>query len=342
MLTSSVVFLLGLGILYLGADWLVQGATSVAIRFGIPMLVVGLTIVALGTSMPEFLLNFFAVIVGEDSLAVGNIVGSNISNIALILGVSSVIYPITVGRGALRREYPMMLAATFLFWALSADGLVSRTDGIVLVVGLGAFMFYLVRSAQEGRREHREAEPEDRAAYIRKYDPLQADEPKSIVGRFLNWLTRGSTAWIRAILLFAGMVGLAVGARLMVESAVDIAEYLEISHVVIGLTIVAIGTSLPELAASVMCAVRQDSDLSVGNILGSNMLNILFVVGTVALIRPMHVETASITSHFPVMIGFSLLLYPIARSGCTISRFGGVVLLAGFAVYLLWLILPFV
>lgn len=342
MLISTVVFVLGLGILYLGADWLVQGASSVAIRFGIPQLIVGLTIVALGTSMPEFLLNFFAVIIGEDSLAVGNIVGSNISNIALILGVSSVIYPIAVGKSALRREYPMMLAATFLFWGLAADGVVGRSDGIILIAGLVALMVYLVRSSSRSRREHREALPEDREAYMRQYDPLYTDEPRSLIGRFLHWLTRGSTAWIRAILLLAGMVGLALGARLMVESAVDIAETLMISHVVIGLTIVAIGTSLPELAASVMCAVRKDSDLSVGNILGSNMLNILFVVGTVALIRPMRVEMESLTMHFPVMIGFSLLLYPIARSDYTITRTGGLILLAGFVGYLVWLILPFV
>jgi len=125
MLVSIVVFLLGLGILYLGADWLVNGASSVAIRFGLSQMIVGLTIVALGTSMPEFLLNFFAVFIGEDSLAVGNIVGSNISNIALILGVSSVLFPIAVGREALHREYPMVLAATFLFWGLAADGIVN-------------------------------------------------------------------------------------------------------------------------------------------------------------------------------------------------------------------------
>lgn len=342
MLVSVVVFLLGLGILYLGADWLVNGASSVAIRFGLSQMIVGLTIVALGTSMPEFLLNFFAVFIGEDSLAVGNIIGSNISNIALILGVGAVIYPIAVGRKALRREYPMMLAATLLFWGLAADGLINRIDGIILIGGLTAFMAYLVRSARQSRREHRASTPEDRAEHMRKHDPLHPDRPQSVMGRFLHWLTRGSTAWIRFLFLFAGMVGLAVGARLMVNSAVDIAETLNISHVVIGLTIVAIGTSLPELAASIMCAIRQDSDMSVGNILGSNMLNILFVVGTVALIRPMRVETESLTTHFPVMIGFSLLLYPIARSGFKISRVGGIILLAGFAGYLIWLILPYV
>jgi cation:H+ antiporter len=182
----------------------------------------------------------------------------------------------------------------------------------------------------------------DHDEYVAMYDPLHTDDPDSYVGRFLRWLTGGSTTWIRIILLAAGMLGLAVGARLMVDSAVQIAETLGISHVVIGLTIVAIGTSLPEFAASIVCAVRKESDMSVGNILGSNMLNILFVVGTVALIRPMRVDAESLTTHFPVMVGTAVLLYPIARSGYTISRPGGFVLLAGFLGYLLWLLLPYI
>ncbi len=328
MVFQFIVFITGLVVLYYGAEWLVKAASSIAYHFGIRPMVIGLTVVALGTSMPEFVLNFFAVLVGEDALAIGNIIGSNIANIGLILGVSAVLMPLVVDNETLKKEYPLMVGTTLLFYALAADGKLTRTDGAILVLGLLALMIFLVIDA----RRHARINGGSNATRIADKKVASA---VPLDGTLLN--TRK-----RILYLVAGMVGLTLGARLMVVSAVEIARVLNIHPVVIGLTIVAIGTSLPELAASVMCAMKKEVDMSVGNVLGSNMLNILFVVGVISLIRPIEVEPVSITQHFPVMIAFSVVIFPLAFFRHAISKVEGVFLLIGFAVYLGWLIFPYV
>jgi len=330
MLLHSILFLLGLGILYLGADWLIEGASELAKRFGIRPLVIGLTIVALGTSLPEFLLNFFAVMAGEDGLAIGNIIGSNIANIALILGLSATIMPLAVDENALRKEYPMMLAVTGLFYILALDGLISRLDGLILVAGLVAFIVYIIRTSTR-------VSPAELEASAADGDDCSI-ETDSRLQKLLK--SPNMAPYVRILLILGGMAALTVGARLMVDSAVGIATLLEIAPIIVGLTIVAIGTSLPEMAAAVMCAIRKESDMSIGNILGSNMLNILFVVGLVALIKPIDVQPESISTHMPVMIFFSLVLWPLARRKHEISRMNGIILMIGFAAYLVWLIYP--
>ncbi len=330
MLSLSAVFILGLGILYLGADWLVQGASAVAKRFGIRPLIVGLTVVAMGTSIPEFLLNFFAVMAGEDGLAIGNIIGSNISNIALILGVSAVLLPLAFDGNVLRKEYPMMLAVTGLFYILSLDGVLSRVDGIILLSSLVAFMVFIVNDALK----HAKNSSLER-------ESVQDEEVDPAANAFTRFVSQSHIApYFRVLLIIAGIAALAIGARLMVDSAVGIAELLQIAPIIIGLTIVAIGTSLPELAASLMSAFRNENDMAVGNVVGSNILNILFVIGFVAVIRPMEVEVETLQLHFPVLIGFSLLLYPLARTKHALSRIDGILLLIAFVVYLVWLIYP--
>jgi cation:H+ antiporter len=322
MLLQSLIFCVGLTALYYGAEWLIKGATSLALRFGIRRLVVGLTVVALGTSMPEFLVNFFAAVSNEDALALGNIVGSNIANIALILGMSALIYPLAVQPTTLRKEYPMMILVMGIFYWMSLDGRISQIDGLILVMGLVSFFIYLVLDSrtEDSRRQVEEE--------------LKAFENGEMSGRIYP-------VWQKLLFLLGGMIGLSLGARLMVTSAVNLADMLGIRHVVVGLTVVAIGTSLPELAASVMCAVRKEPDLSVGNILGSNLLNVLFVVGLVALIRPLEVDHESIKIHFPVMLGFGLLLYPLARTKYRISRVEGSILIAGFVAYMFYLAFPY-
>lgn len=322
MLLQSLIFCVGLTALYYGAEWLIKGATSLALRFGIRRLVVGLTVVALGTSMPEFLVNFFAAVSNEDALALGNIVGSNIANIALILGMSALIYPLAVQPTTLRKEYPMMILVMGIFYWMSLDGRISQIDGLILVMGLVSFFIYLVLDSrtEDSRRQVEEE--------------LKAFENGEMSGRIYP-------VWQKLLFLLGGMIGLSLGARLMVTSAVNLADMLGIRHVVVGLTVVAIGTSLPELAASVMCAVRKEPDLSVGNILGSNLLNVLFVVGLVALIRPLEVDHESIKIHFPVMLGFGLLLYPLARTKYRISRVEGSILIAGFVAYMCYLAFPY-
>ena len=333
MLLHSIVFILGLGILTLGANWLVDGSSQIARRFGIRPLIIGLTIVALGTSLPEFLLNFIAVLRGEDGLAIGNIVGSNIANIGLILGISAILLPLVVDKRTLQREYPMMLAVTGLFYLLASDGLISRVDGFILVSGLAAFIVYVVRdSLSHSKGENEAAAPES-----------QPEPSDSVDSRWKQLFTNPRTApLMRVVLVLGGMTALMLGASLMVDSALGIAAILGIAPIIMGLTIVAIGTSLPELAASLMSILRKEADMAIGNILGSNMLNILFVVGLVALIQPMAVETESITVHFPLMILFSVLVWPLARRKHSLSRASGVFLLVGFLAYLSWLIIPLI
>ncbi len=331
MLTHIVVFILGLGILYLGADWLIDGASEVAKKFGIRPMIIGLTIVALGTSLPEFLLNLFAVSAGEDGLAVGNIIGSNIANIALILGLSAVILPIAFDGEALKKEYPMMLAVTGLFYFLSLDGAISRLDGFILVAGLVAFLAFIIKTSSRNLSHSVTAVEGHNDDFFVPHSGLK------------KWLHDEKTGpFVRVLLIVAGMAALALGARFMVDAALSMAIILDIDPTIVGLTIVGIGTSLPELAASLMAMSKNESDLSVGNILGSNMLNILFVIGAVSVIQPMDVHTESISFHMPIMIGFSLLLWPLARRKHQLSRLSGSLLLAGFLGYLGWLIYPFI
>lgn len=313
MLLNSLIFVVGLGILYYGAEWLIKGAASLALSYGIRPLVVGLTVVALGTSMPEFLVNFFAALSGQDSLALGNIVGSNIANIGLILGLSAIVLPLAVGPAMLRKEYPIMLLVMILFWFIAMDGTISKWDGLLLIIGLIAFFVFLVLDA----RRHRAA--------LTDVTSVETEEVKS-------------PAWKKIVHIVGGVVMLAVGARMMVVSAVTIAETLGIEPVIVGLTVVAIGTSLPELAASVLSAVRGETDLSVGNVLGSNLLNVLFVIGLTAMIRPLQVEQAVISLHFPVMLGFCIVLLPFMWTRYRLSRYEGVVLFIGFFIYVFYLV----
>ncbi len=319
MILDFVIFSVGLVILYFGADWLIRGAASLALRFGIRPLVVGLTVIALGTSMPEFLVNFFAAVTDQEGLALGNIIGSNICNIALILGLSSVVYPMTVEKGTLRKEYPIMMAVMVLFYVISLDGLISHVDGILLVGGLFGFLMFLVFDA----RSH---------GVPPGVDQIRESSEQSIL----------MSPWKKAGYLLGGIVMLSAGARLMVEGASSIAAEMGIDPVVVGLTVVAIGTSLPELAASLVCAFRKEADMSVGNVLGSNLLNVLFVVGLVALIQPLHVDARSLQIHFPVMLAFGVLLLPLAWTRYRITRLEGGVLLTGFVGYLVYLVAPYV
>ncbi len=319
MLWQLLLFAIGLGLLYLGAEWLIRGAASLALKYGIRRLVVGITVVALGTSMPEFVVNIFAALSHEDGLALGNVVGSNICNIALILGTSALILPLVVSPGTLRKEYVIMMAVMGLFYLMALDGVISQMDGLILVAGLIAFMVFLVI---DGKRHARKRNP----------DEISDFERKDMV----------SSNWKKATLVIGGIILLTVGARLMVLSAMEIADWWGVSSVVVGLTVVAIGTSLPELAASLVSVFKEDPDMSMGNVLGSNLLNVLFVIGLVALIRPLSVETESLRVHFPVMLGFGVLLLPLAWTSYRITRFEGGVLLTGFVAYMLYLVFPYV
>ncbi|MFO8232813.1 MAG: calcium/sodium antiporter [Longimonas sp.] len=311
-------FVLGLVILYFGAEWMVGGSSRLALYFGIQPIVVGLTIVALGTSLPEFLVNLFAVIAREDSIAVGNIIGSNISNIALILGTVAVLAPLHIARTVLHREYLIMMGVMLMFLGVSVDGVIQRHDGLLLVTGLVAFLSYLFYTSKE------------RPSSLVEDEWADASQTTSSIS--LPW---------QSARIVVGMIGLGAGAHLMVESAVAIAKIYAISEVVIGLTIVAIGTSLPELAASVVGAVKHEDGLSIGNILGSNILNVLFVVGAVSSVQPLAVEAESVRIHLPFMLAVCGMLYVLARPSFRLGRAGGVALLLIFGGYMTYLLMPY-
>lgn len=320
MVLYVFLFFVGLLVLYLGAEGLVQGASSIALDYGIRPVVVGLTVVALGTSMPEFLVNFFATFWGESTLALGNIIGSNISNIALILGTCAVVLPLTVTPSILRREYPVMLGAMVVFYGTAIDGQIGAGDGTFMVLLLLGLAGYLLYDARQTRTS---------TILDNMEDDLHAAEPDMSV--------LAQTGYV-----LGGIAGLALGARLMVDNALAIANVLGISHVDIGLTIVAIGTSLPELAASMVGTLRHEADMSVGNVMGSNVLNVVFVVGTLSLIEPIPVDAHALSVHFPVMLGFCLLLFPLTWTTYRITRLKGGFLLVAFVGYMTYLVLPYV
>ena len=312
MLVHVGVLLLGLVVLYFGAEWLIKGASSMAVGFGIPPLVVGLTVVALGTSLPEFMTNFIAALLGNDGLALGNIIGSNIANVGLILGTSAVLVPLAVAPATLKREYPIMMGVMVTFYLFALDGEIGRIDGILLILGLAGFLGYLLRDVRR-----RGVGPDEVVA-----------SPDLIM-----------PTWKKVLLLVSGMAGLALGAHLMVTSAVAIAEIFGIDPVIVGLTVVAVGTSLPELAASLVGVFRNETDLAVGNVIGSNLLNVLFVVGLVALVNPLQVDSEALAIHFPVMIGFTLLIM-MAWFGHRLTRVHGILMLVAFFGYMAYLVVP--
>lgn len=316
MLTQLLIFTAGLAILYVGAESLVRGASAIASRYGIRPIIIGVTVIALGTSMPEFVVNIIAVFTGENDLALGNIVGSNITNTGLILGISALIAPLAFAHRTLRIEYPMMMGSLVIFYLLALNGRISELDGLILVVLLIAFMTYMVRNGRNPAAE----------------DPSEV-APKQTAGR------HGRIR--RVVYVVAGMVLLAGGARLMVYSATNIAVMFGIRPIVIGLTVVAIGTSLPEIATAVVSVLREETDLLVGNVLGSNLLNVLFVVGVIGTINPLSVEPSALELHFPVMLLINIVLLPIAWTGRRISRFEGALLVASFLTYLVYLLLPY-
>ena len=312
MVFTLLLFFAGLLLLYYGAESLVTGSSRLAFSFGIRPLVIGMTVVAFATSTPELLVSLLAAIKGSADIATGNIIGSNIANIGLILGAAAILHPLTVGRRTLLREIPIMILSGILLYLLALDGQLGFGDGLILFVLLLAFLFYCLRMG----RSDTPVAPEiaaDGAASNRR-------------GRDL-------------VLVLLGIVGLGVGAELMVRSAVTMARYFGLSELVIGMTIVALGTSLPELAASMMSAWKGEMDISVGNVIGSNIFNVLFVLGICPMLRPLIVDPAVLRFEMPYMLVFSMLLIPLIWHRNGLGRRRGVVLLG---IYLLFIGLMFI
>lgn len=309
--------IIGLVGLYFGGNWLVDGASRIALRFKVSPLIIGLTIVALGTSAPELLVSVQAALQGSAGLAMGNVVGSNIANIGLILGLTGLIIPMTVSGKLVYREIPIMIMATVIASVLLFDGNLSRLDGMLLLGGFVAFngAFYML-----ARRNDDDAEQ-----FAVELDIADGGEkPKTInvpleMGRIV-----------------VGCVALVLGANWMVTGATNLASALGVPDLIIGVTMVAFGTSLPELATSVTAALRGESDIAIGNVIGSNVANLLLVLGATAAIAPFTVtETVISATEVGVMIGFTLLLWPFARNKI-ISRWESGALFAAYIVFILY------
>ncbi|HEY0720378.1 MAG TPA: calcium/sodium antiporter [Gammaproteobacteria bacterium] len=319
---SFLAILCGFALLVWGADRFVHGAAATARNLGVSPLIIGLTIVGFGTSAPEMLVSAIAAWSGSPEMGVGNAIGSNITNVGLVLGTTALIAPLAVNSETLRREFPVLFAIMLFSLLLLIDGDLSHFDGLLLMGGLAAMVYWIVSL---GLRE-RAAE---KAGVI---DPMASEFAEEIP----SGLSQG---WA----LFWVVVGLLVllgSSRLLVWGAVNIAHWLGVSDLVIGLTIVAIGTSLPELAASITSALKNEPDIALGNVLGSNMFNLLAVLGMPGLIAPSTIPTAVLQRDYPMMIGVTIALFAMSygfRKPGRVTRLKGLVLLLAFAGYLGWL-----
>jgi len=311
MFLGVILVLAGLLLLYYGAEYLVTGSSRLALSMGVRPLVVGLTVVAFATSMPELLVSLFAAVRGASAMAAGNVIGSNIANIGLILGVAALITPVVVARSTLTREVPIMVVASIGLYVVAFDGVLNFLDGLLLFLCLLVFLAYCVVTARD---------------------------PSVPTGGEVEQVIREASAGRgkNVILVVLGMTGLGVGAELMVRGAVMIATLLGVSEMVIGLSIVAIGTSLPELAASVMSAWKGEMDISVGNVIGSNIFNILFVLGICPMFNPIVIEARALQMDFPVMLAFCVLLIAlltIMLPRLQLDRKRGLLLLGAYCLF---------
>lgn len=318
-LATSVLFVIGLAALILGAELLVRGASRLAAVVGISPLVIGLTVVAFGTSTPELAVSVQSAWAGQADVAVGNVVGSNIFNVLLILGLSAVITPLVVAQQLVRWDVPLMIGASLVFWGFALDGSLGRLEGLILFAGLVAYTVFLIR---QSRRESRAVEAE----YAHEYGAAAGAKPH-----------RGSDL----LLILAGLALLVAGSRWLVDGAVALSRWLGVSELVIGLTVVAAGTSLPEVATSVVASLRGERDIAVGNVVGSNLFNLLSVLGLAGVVAPggLPVSPAALAFDIPVMVAVAVACLPVFFTGWVIARWEGFLFLAYYGAYVLYLIL---
>ncbi|MBN2790811.1 MAG: calcium/sodium antiporter [Candidatus Delongbacteria bacterium] len=300
----TVLLVLGLFILIKGGDLLINGAEAVSISYNIDPFVIGLTVVAFGTSLPEFFVSFIANINDSPGIGLGNVVGSNIANIALVLGIAATITVITVKKETLFKDLPIIFIITVIFYVLMLDGEITRSDGIFLTILFVGYLAYIWIDAK------------------RKKKNLLDDEIPDILNRKKNIL-----------LIFFGITGLYLGSEWTIRGASGLAKLMGVSELAIGLTIVAVGTSLPELVATLQAVRKGNHNIGVGNIIGSNAFNLLFVIGINSMIKPFPVDDSSIVIWGPVMLFITAILFIFSFRKFSLSRFSGILLLAMYVVY---------
>ena len=315
LLKFIVAVIGGFAVLVWGADRFVHGAAGTARNLGVSSLIIGLTVVGFGTSAPEILVSITAAVNGNPGIAVGNAIGSNIANVGLVLGATALFFPLVVGSDTLKREFPIMLAMMGVALFLILDHELSRYDGVILLSGIIAFTFWLIRMAKAKTG----------------YEPLTHEFDNEI-----PHITLGSALLWTAV----GLALLLISSQTLIYGAVGLAKYFGLSDLIIGLTIIAIGTSLPELATSIMSAVKKEPDIAIGNIIGSNMFNLLAVLGIPAVIAPISLEADVLTRDYATMLGLSVLLFMFAygfKKRGRINRFEGGVLLSIYFGYMSYL-----
>ncbi|MDY0048164.1 MAG: calcium/sodium antiporter [Thauera propionica] len=318
MLQQVLMFVLGLTVLVIGADVLVRGASRLAVSFGVSPLVVGLTVVAFGTSAPEMAVSVGSALNGNPDLAIGNVVGSNIANILLILGISALITPLLVDEQIIRQEIPIMIGASALLVVMALDGSIGRIEAAAL---FGLVVAYTVFLIVQSRRASKNVQ-----------DEFETEIPTS------NW----DRHWaVQVALIVVGLVMLVQGAGWLVDAAVAFARAFGVSDLVIGLTVVAVGTSMPEIATSIVAAIRGQRDIAVGNVVGSNVFNILAVLGVTGLVSSGGLPVSDAARNFDlwVMLAVAFACLPIMISGREIARWEGGVFIAYYAIYTAWLVL---
>lgn len=310
MAISIILIIIGMALVLWGADRLTDGAVAIAQRMNVPEIVIGLTIVAMGTSMPEFCVSFAGALKGTADLAVGNVVGSNIFNAMLIVGVAAMVAPMSILKSTVKKDIPFAVFASLILFQLCLNNRITRIEAFVLLIMFAVFMIYTVMGAKNGMPTASEEE-----AKKNKSKGLSKD----------------------VFYVVAGLAALIVGSNIFVDNATEIARLLGVSEAVIGLTIVAAGTSLPELATSIVAARKGQSAIAIGNVIGSNVFNILFIIGLTGVITPMQIVGLT-NIDFAVMLGSMLLLWLMSFTKYTLSRWEGAVLAVLYVVYVGWLI----
>ena len=353
MAINIVLLVLGVIIVLKGADWLTDGAVNIATRFGVSQMVIGLTIVAMGTSMPEFCVSMVSALKGTPDLAVGNVVGSNTLNTLLIVGCSALVAPIMVKRSSVKRDIPFAVVASLLMLLFCLDGAIGRVDAAVLFAGFCLFMFVTLKYAKttEGPAASvatngaatataiSEAFTSQASSSEASSSETSAPEASSSETSAPESSQASGTSMLKAVvMLVVGLLCLIAGSNMFVDNASFVASSLGVSDAVIGLTIVAGGTSLPELATSMVSAKKGNSDIAIGNVIGSNVFNILMIIGITGLVKPMHIAGIT-TLDLIMMLASMLLMWFFCRTTYKVKRWEGAVLTIIYLAYLTWLVM---
>lgn len=346
MAINIVLLVLGVIIVLKGADWLTDGAVNIATRFGVSQMVIGLTIVAMGTSMPEFCVSMVSALKGTPDLAVGNVVGSNTLNTLLIVGCSALVAPIMVKRSSVKRDIPFAVVASLLMLLFCLDGAIGRVDAAVLFAGFCLFMFVTLKYAKT-TEEHAATVVTSGAAMataaaastsVSEAPTSQTSAPKASTSQPSAPEASVASMLKAIVMLVVGLLCLIAGSNMFVDNASFVASSLGVSDAVIGLTIVAGGTSLPELATSMVSAKKGNSDIAIGNVIGSNVFNILMIIGITGLVKPMHIAGITTLDLF-MMLASMLLMWFFCRTTYKVKRWEGAVLTIVYLAYLTWLVM---